>query len=743
MRIENMSGTAKNNREDIRILPPNSIGKNFIPAQYIPKGKNEYYLRNTQAPRPGRKWYGLAVHEIEALVKNGNICDNWDLVKVTDRFDASLIRNTEFHGLVRIGVLEKAVLRHHDLQVMPGITDSTIIACDIGDNTAIHHVRYLAHYIIGDRCILHGIDEMHTTSRAKFGNGVIKEDEPESERVWIDLMNETGARAVMPFDGMTPGDAYLWARFRDNGRFIRQLGAITQNSFDMRRGFYGTVGDSCVIKSCRVIKDVKIGSYACITGANKLENLTIRSCREAATQIGEGVELVDGIIGQGCRVVYGSKAVRFIMGPNSKLAYGARLIHSYLGDNSTVACCELLNNLIFPGHEQHHNNSFLIAAVLMGQSNLAAGVTMGSNHNSRANDGEVQAGRGFWPGLAVTVKHTSRFASFTLMATGNYTEELSIPLPFSLVSNDETNNCLRIMPAFWWLYNMYALARNTWKFQARDKRAVKSQHIEFDALAPDTVEEIFTGREKLELHAGESYPGGLGKNPLPAQAMKLGRELLADADHRLDGVEILGRDMEKSNRKIIIAKAKEGYRAYGDMIQYYAVKNLLEVPRSGKGSFAVMARKLSGPRQTRWMNIGGQPVPEPDVLKLIADVNRGVLKTWGDIHNRFDEWWEAYSLAKQRHCFGSLCALSGTDTLSRRRWLDILDDTVRIAEFVRDQVYISRKKDYLNPFRQSTFRNSREMKAVAGDMEKNSFVKQVREETEQLKKKIRAATNRG
>lgn len=87
------------------------------------------------------------------------------------------------------------------------------------------------------------------------------------------------------------------------------------------------------------------------------------------------------------------------MGDNSQLKYGARLINSYLGDNSTISCCEVLNSLIFPAHEQHHNNSFLCASTVLGQSNMAAGATIGSNHNSRGADGELLAGRGFGRGF--------------------------------------------------------------------------------------------------------------------------------------------------------------------------------------------------------------------------------------------------------------------------------------------------------------------------------------------------------
>ncbi len=178
----------------------------------------------------------------------------------------------------------------------------------------------------------------------------------------------------------------------------KALVSITQASMDNRRGYYGTTGNQCVIKNSLILKDVKIGSNAYIKGANKIKNLTINSSPEEPTQIGEGVELVNGIIGYGCHIFYGCKAVKFILGNNSNLKYGARLINSFLGDNSTISCCEVLNNLIFPAHEQHHNNSFLIASVVMGQSNIAAGATIGSNHNSRANDNEMQAGTGFLAG---------------------------------------------------------------------------------------------------------------------------------------------------------------------------------------------------------------------------------------------------------------------------------------------------------------------------------------------------------
>ncbi|MDO9580894.1 MAG: DUF4954 family protein, partial [Bacteroidales bacterium] len=707
--------------DNVLIVPPENIGKNFIPVEYLPKDKDEYFQRNKQTIHPKSGWRHLKSDEVERLVKNDNTADNWDEILVTDQFDTNQIKNTRFFGLVRIGCLQNVILQHHDLRVPAGITNSLIISCDIGDDVAIHDVHYLAHYIIGDRCILFNIQEMHTTDHAKFGSGIIKEGEPENVRTWLDLMNETGCRRVLPFDGMITADAYLWAKYIDDAALQDNLIKITQNSVDNRRGFYGTTGNNCVIKNSLILKDVKISSYCYIKGANKLKNLTINSSEEEPTQIGEGVELVNGIIGYGCQIFYGCKAEKFILGNNSNLKYGARLINSFLGDNSTISCCEVLNNLIFPAHEQHHNNSFLISSVVMGQSNMAAGATIGSNHNSRANDNEIQAGRGFWPGLCTSVKHSCRFASFVLLSKADYPAELNIPLPFSLLNNNVSKDQLEVMPAFWWLYNMYALARNSWKFQNRDIRVNKVQNIEFDPLAPDTIEEILTARTLLEIWTAKASLRQKGislktKNNDDLAAM--GRNLLSGKEEIINKMEVLGENMENTKRKVLILKPYKAYHAYGDMLHYYATKNLVAYMSSDpKVTFTMMCKDLKNNRQQEWVNLGGQLMQKNDVDKLRFDIGSGKLNTWKDIHNRYDDLWVKYTVDKQKHAFAILCELSGTDNLTKIEWKSALNKAVNIQKFVCDQVYISRKKDFDNPYRQTTFRNMAEMKAAFGTVE--------------------------
>jgi hypothetical protein len=731
--------------DKIKTLPIEILGKNFIPAEYLPEGKDEFYQRNNQTCWPNTKWRQLRYDEIEKLINNNNTSTNWNDIFVSDEFDTDQIKNNEFFGHVRIGNVKKNILEYHDLKVPVGITNSLIISCDIGDYCAIHNVHYLSHYIIGDGCILLNIDEMQTTNYAKFGNGIIKEGEAENLRIWLDIMNETGSRKIIPFDGMITADAYLWAKYRDDKIMLERLKEITQNTFDNRRGLYGTIGECCVIKHSRIIKDVKIGSNCYIKGANKLKNLTINSSESEPSQIGEGVELVNGIIGYGCHIFYGVKAVRFILGNNSNLKYGARLIHSFLGDNSTISCCEVLNNLIFPAHEQHHNNSFLIASVVKGQSNIAAGATIGSNHNSRANDNEIEAGRGFWPGLCTSVKHSSRFASFVLLSKSDYPAELNIPFPFSLINNNYAKDELEIMPAFWWLYNMYALARNTWKFKDRDKRKNKIQKIEFESLAPDTIEEIFNARKLLEIYTAKAYlklkneyDTSISENEL----VKIGKELLSEPKEKIKGLQVFGENIEKSNRKIRILKFYEAYHAYADMIHYYAIKNILEYIKANNASFEKIFTELKSERYKKWINLGGQLIKESDVDDLRNKIRTGKLNSWNEIHKQYEILWEKYIIDKQKHAFASICDLYDIKDFSEDKWIEILNKSIKIQQYICDKVYDSRKKDYENPFRQITYRNTEEMDAALGNIDDNPFIKQVRQETEDFISQINELKNK-
>jgi hypothetical protein len=608
---------------------------------------------------------------------------------------------------------------------------------------------------------------MQTTNHAKFGNGIIKDGEDEDVRIWIDVMNEAGGRSILPFAGIIPADAYLWSAYRDDPALMDRLREITQEEYGSPRGTYGTVGSDTVIKSCKIIKDTAIGEGAYIKGANKLKNLTIHSSGVEPAQIGEGVEMVNGIVGYGCHAFYGVKAVRFVMGRNCTLKYGARLIHSVLGDNSTVSCCEILNNLIFPVHEQHHDNSFLIASLIQGMSNMAAGATIGSNHNSRANDGEIRAGRGFWPGLSVTLKHSSRFASFVLIAKGNYPYELNISLPFSLVNNNVQKDRLEVMPAYFWMYNLYALQRNSWKAVNRDKRKHKIQRIEMDYLAPDTAEEIMNALELMEgwmRDAGVAIPSG----SVTGSALSVDGQGEEDPEYaytpRPDD-EIPARGLERHDRAAALLKPRRAWFAYREMLRFYGMKTLIARLEEKDGpDFPGLVAEIIAPdpawdeavegsRVREWVNLGGQIAPAFRVDALRQEIREGRhtgrCGSWEAIHAGYDAMATAYPADRLRHGWSILRYLWGEETTGkphpardREAFKAEILAALEIQKKVTEEVYRSRAKDFHDPFRGITYRSGAEMEAVAGKAEQNPFVTLNRERLKQFEASVTAILDR-
>jgi len=722
--------------------PISQLGYGFIPDEYLKEGQDEYLYRNLQN-RSGIVYRHLTAFEIEGLVRNNNTSDNWNNIFVSDFFNPSLVKNCKFYGLVRISKLEPFFLDFSDLKVPVGLYNSTIISSDIGDNVCIDNVNYLSHQIIGNEVIINNVNELVTTNHAKFGNGIIKQGEDESVRIWLELCNENGGRSVIPFNDMLPGDAYMWSKYRDDTALLGKFKEFTEQQYRNERGYYGKIGARTVIKNCSIIKDVWIGEDAYIKGANKLKNLTINSGPKGLTQIGEGVELVNGIIGFGCRIFYGVKAVRFVMASNSQLKYGARLINSYLGNNATISCCEVLNSLIFPAHEQHHNNSFLCAALIMGQSNIAAGATIGSNHNSRGADGEIIANRGFWPGLCVSLKHNSKFASYTMISKGDYPAELNVTIPFSLITNDVSNDKLVIMPGYWFMYNMYAIARNTWKYQDRDKRVDKIQNIEYEFLAPDTINELFDSLVFIEKAIGKAF---LLKEELltPAttdeELIAIGKKLLDEHNPVVHQLEVMAEGFENSKRQTVIIKAPKAYYLFKELITYYGSCQLINFIKTH--SFKTLEdviHVLSGKlKRKQWVNIGGQLLLKDEVEQFKQHVKEGKIQGWDGVHHWYAEKGTHYTEQKLKNALASLAEIKNINLkqIDAAYLNDLIDEAIATKEWITNSIFESRAKDYDNPYRAMVYENEAEMESVVGRLEDNTFINQQIAELAGFKKEM-------
>lgn len=653
------------------------------------------------------RWLGLSDKQIGQLEAQGNRAEDWSKVLVSSRFDPSAVWHNLFLGHVTIGALDAKVLQSDGPQLKVGISYSTIADCIIGDNVAIHHCHYLARYKVDDKASLFDVGQAVTTSAPRFGNGI---DPQTGNPAWLDVANEAGGRGVVAFDQMIPADAYIWARYRQDQRLQDRLLEITKAVYKSTGDCLGWIGQGCLVQNARILKNIRLGPYAVVDGADRLEELTVLSSQAEPTRIGTAVILVDGIVGLGCRVDRASQAHRFVLCNNCTLDHGACISHTVLGDNSTVECCEIRNSLIFPNHNQHHKSSFLIASCILGQSNIAAGATIGSNHNSRLNDGELLAGRGFWPGLCTSVRFPSRFASFVLLAPGQYKAEMDIPLPFCLVSLDCRADRLELLPAYWWLYNMYALVRNAWKYQQRDKRKTKTQYIETNYLAPDTIEQIRNARRMMEVWVGRAY---LGQDKDTDELAATGRRILTNQMQTPAGLEVLADGLYKSRNKAKISRPFEAYHAYGQMLLYYAICTLLDHWQGHKiNSIEQLTEGLSGRAEHIWVNLGGQLVPQSQVEELCQQIGAGRLNTWAEIHQQYERFLAEYPIAKARHAWTILCEHLGTDWPTSMQLERAIDQSIAIFQYVNEQVVVTRRKDLDDPFRKALYSNQQEMEAV-------------------------------
>ncbi len=387
------------------------------------------------------------------------------------------------------------------------------------------------------------------------------------------------------------------------------------------------------------------------------------------------------------------------------------LLNSYLGNNSTISCCEVLNSLIFPAHEQHHNNSFLCASLVMGQSNIAAGATIGSNHNSRSADGELIAGRGFWPGLCVSLKHNSKFASFTILSKGDYPYELNIHLPFCLISNDTANDKLVIMPGYWFLYNMYALSRNSWKQQDRDQRIEKIQNIDWDYLAPDTINEMF-------------------------DAIKFLSALKADEEGKY-----FATGFENSQRQTEIVKVPQVIELFKELISFYCTNLLIKHAITQKSS-SIDELKKSIPQKigrSEWLNVGGQLMTDSDVKKLKYQIKSNKINSWKQVHVYYQQSGDEYPKEKLIHAYTSLLELLNITSkqLTPELFKTLLENSVTTKEWMSKGIYSSREKDYTNPFRKMVYETNQEMNVVIGRIEDNQFIQGQLAEVDRYKKNVK------
>jgi len=552
---------------------------------------------------PGKEnsWRKLTENEIHQLVQQNNSADDWNDISVVRTFSVLNIRNCHFAGDMKIE-----------------------------ENVSMSNVLHIENYHIGANSRLSNIGTL-TFTEEHYGYP-------------LELCNEDGRFQAVAVPEMNSTDVFQCLYAGNPSLFEHEAPTEKQ----------GHIGAHCTIENVTAIRNVHIDAFSELSGCCEIAHAWISSSEKEPARIGAGVILRNAIVHKGAHLDSRAYLADVLVGQQVSIAEGARVYQSAVGDNSHISGCEVGHAFIYPCHEQHHSSSFLIAAHIQGQSNIASGATLGSNHNGRKNDVDLVSGRGFWPGLCSSLSYPCAFAPYTLIAKGDYPKPLSIPFAFSLINNNVKDGCLEIMPAFWWMYNAYALMRNEWKYQNRDKRIEYTQQYEFLPLAPDTIHIVKENHRLLTQHLA-------GKAELPK--------------------------MEMSNRPVRILKEKEAVAAYREMMLCYLLNSSKIFEEN-----PIDLKAISESTDEQWVNAGGNVVSTKH-LQLFC--NTPSLKQNHIYQDQFSD--ECYSYSDKRFILKYLCDGEITETRIKALHKEAIDAQIRFYE----RVIAERKKDLTSEFRQT------------------------------------------
>ena len=410
----------------------------------------------------------LTPSEIKQLEIQGCSSADWSLVVVSENFDVNQIQNSRFSGKISIGEFGTTLY-------VSGIYHSKLHNCSIGNLCLIDNAS-ISNYIVGEKSIIRNIGELSVTSKSSFGNGTE-----------VAVLNETGGREVKIFDQLSAQNAYFQAFYRHRPILISRLKEMIERYTESVSSETGTVGTNCKITNCRTLINIRVGNFATINGASRLENGTINSSADAPTQIGEDVISENFIVSSASKVESGTLLKNVFVGQAvhlaSRFTASESLFFSYCQGENGEACA------IFAGPftVTHHKSTLLIGGYY---SYLNAGSgTNQSNHHYRlgpSHQGIME--RGCKTASDSYLLWPSRIGAFSLVSGRHKNHVDTSNLPFSYLVENQGETYL--VPAAT-LGNIGTI-RDAQKWVKRDTLKIEKRldNINSTTFSPYTVQKI-------------------------------------------------------------------------------------------------------------------------------------------------------------------------------------------------------------------------------------------------------------
>jgi NDP-sugar pyrophosphorylase family protein len=541
----------------------------------------------------------LTQTQIQQLEKQNCKCTNWNDVLVSPAFKTDNIKTVTFSGKIKLGAFDKQVSFYGGVLKPAGLRDAHIHNCVIGDNVYISNVlSHIANYIIEDECIIEHIDLLATEGQTTFGNGV--------KAV---VINEGGGREILIYDNLCAQVAYMMALYRHKTKVLENLEKMIMQYADSVKSDIGTISKGAHLTNCGTIKNVRIGQFAVIGNVKRLENGTIKSCKEDPTEVGASVVAKDFIIAEGAKISESSIISDCFIGQ------AVRMTKQFSAENSVCfANCgfhhgEICSIFAGPYTVSHHKSTLLIAG-LFSFFNAGSGTNQ-SNHMYKV--GSVHQGifeRGAKMASDGYVMYPVRIGAFCVVMGRHYQHPDTGDMPFSYIY-EQDNKCF-VVPAV--NLRTVGIIRDGEKWPKRDERKCpnKTDLIIFDVLSPYTVQKIINGLETLL-----NLKAVTGGNDVQC-SMNL--HLKAAWIHK--GIELYTLAINKFLGDCLVAKLADAKLNSIDDLQ-----KIFKQSDSGLG---------------KWVDVAGLLAPQSDIESLLNDIESGALTSMNDIQQRLQKSFADY-----------------------------------------------------------------------------------------------------
>ena len=438
----------------------------------------------------------LTNEEIGQLIMQGCYCEDWNLIEVVSNFLPDHIKNTRFSGYNYLGRFDEEITLFGGVKMKTGIVNAHIHNCTIGNNTLISSVKsYIANYKIGERVVIHNLNQLAVEDKSSFGNGIR-----------IKVINETGGREIPIYDHLSAHVAYILALYRHRTRAIEVIEKFVSDYTDYISDTVGEISSGVHIINCGIMRNVKIGPYASLEGVSKLVNGSINSSAADPVEIGQGVILENFIVCSGSRINDSTLISNCFVGQGCILDKHYSAVESVFFANCHGLHGEACSIFAGPYTVSHHKSTLLISGLF---SFLNAG--SGSNQsNHQYKLGPIHQGiveRGAKTASDSYMLWPSRIGAFSLVMGRHYRHSDTTDFPFSYLIEDKDES--RLIPGI----NLQSIGiiRDSQKWPQRDRRKDSNllDLINFNLLSPYTIQKMIKGRAILmELlnASGETAP---------------------------------------------------------------------------------------------------------------------------------------------------------------------------------------------------------------------------------------------